>query len=469
MKQLSGQDASFLYLDTRGAHLNLTGLYVYQQPEDPEQAVGYEQILQHVRSRLERVELFRKKLARLPLDLDHPYWVDDPDFDLESHIHRYGGPVPRGQRQLYDVVTAIHVRELDLARPPWEMYVLEHLGRIRGLPKNCFAIVTKYHHASIDGASGSELVDGLHDTAPTAIAEAAHSRWRPDREPGLMNLLASAVVNNIRQPVRLTRTLTAAVPGMLMSAFKRDDMEETGPVPKTRFNESISERRVFDAVSFDLPEIKAIRQAVPESTVNDVILTICGGALRLLLESLNELPGESLVAMVPVNLRTSGQEGVAGNQVGAIFVPIHTDIANPVARLRSIHTATQKAKSPGHGLSAAEIGNISNHIPALPLATTARLITSLGLGHRIGPLCNCTVTNVPGPRNTLYLGPAKMVRTFGSGPIIGGMGLIISIFTYNEEITFTFTSSPEILPDPGVLTRFTREAFRSLKKAARVM
>jgi diacylglycerol O-acyltransferase len=466
VKQLSGQDASFLYLDTRGAHLNLTGLYVYQQPADEERAVGYDQIVQHVQSRLDRVSLFRKKLVRLPLNLDHPYWVDDPDFDLTSHIHRYTGPVPRGQRQLYDAVTAIHVSELDLSRPPWEMFVFEKLGRIKGLPKNCFAIVTKYHHASIDGASGSELVDGLHDSAPTEITGAVHSEWRPAREPGLLKLLASAAVNNIRQPVQLAKSLAGAVPGMVLSAFSRDKSDKSDPVPKTRFNEGFSEERVVDAVSFELPDVKAIRQAMPGATVNDIILTICGGALRLLLESLNELPGESLVAMVPVNLRSTGDSDLAGNQVGAMFVPIHTDIAAPVTRLKSIHQATQQAKSSDHGLSAEDLGEITRNIPALPLATTARLITGLGLAHRVSPICNCTITNVPGPRSTIYLGPAKMVHTFGTGPIIDGMGLIISIFTYNDEITFSFTSCPEMLPDPAVLTRCTKEAFQLLQKAA---
>jgi WS/DGAT/MGAT family acyltransferase len=466
VKQLSGQDASFLYLDTRGAHLNLTGLYVYQQPADPERTVDYEKIVQHVRSRLDRVSLFRRKLVRLPFNLDHPYWVDDPDFDLTSHIHRYGGPTPRGRRQLYNAVTAIHVSELDLSRPPWEMFVFEQLGRIRGLPENCFAIVTKYHHASIDGASGSELVDGLHDKIATDISNANNGQWQPDREPGMLKLLTSAAVNNLRQPMQLAKSLAGAVPAMALSAFSRDKPDKSSAVPKTRFNEGVSEERVIDAVSFSLAQLKDMRQAVPEATVNDVILAICGGALRLLLEGMDELPGETLVAMVPVNLRSSGESDLGGNRVGAMFVPIHSDIDNPRSRLESIHRATQQAKSRERGMSAQDLGEITSNIPALPFAATARLITGLGLAHRFSPICNCTITNVPGPRRTIYLGPAKMVHTFGSGPVIDGMGLIISIFTYNDEITFSFTSCPDMLPDPGVLTRCTKQAFQLLKKEA---
>jgi WS/DGAT/MGAT family acyltransferase len=282
----------------------------------------------------------------------------------------------------------------------------------------------------------------------------------------MLKLLANAAVNNFRQPAQLAKSLAGAVPAMILSAFSRDKSDKTDPVPKTRFNGGISEERVIDAVSFGLPQFKAIRRAVPEATVNDIILTICGGALRLLLENLNELPEESLVAMVPVNLRSSGESDLSGNKVGAMFVPIHSDIDGPLTRLRSIHQATQQAKSPGGGLSAEDLGEITSHIPALPFATTAQLITSLGLAHRVDPICNCTITNVPGPRSTIYLGPAKMVHTFGSGPIIDGMGLIISIFTYNDEITFSFTSCPEMLPDPGELSRCTRESFQLLQKEA---
>jgi WS/DGAT/MGAT family acyltransferase len=467
VKQLSGQDASFLYLDSRGAHLNLTGLYIYQQPASPGQAIAYAQIFQHVESRLATVSMFRQKLVRLPLNLDHPYWVDDPDFDLESHIHLYDGPVPRSQRQLYDAVTDIHVKELDLSRPPWEMYIFEKLGQIKNLPKNCFAIVAKYHHASIDGASGSNLIDGLHDNRPLEISREADHSWQPGIRPGMIKLLANAAINNILLPMQLAKSLAVAVPGMLQSTLSGSKSDSTGPVPETRFNESFSEKRVIDTQSFELSMIKAIRQAVPGATVNDVILTICGGALRLFLEARDELPDESLVAMVPVNLRSMQEKDLAGNKVGAIFIPIHTDIANPFVRLRTIQSATHRAKSSRKGVSAEDIGEITRHIPALPLAAAARLITGLGLGHRLRPLCNCTITNVPGPKNTIYLGPAKMVHTFGVGPIIDGMGLIISIFTYRGEVTFSFTSSPRMLPDPEIITRCTAEAFNLLRKAAK--
>jgi len=410
--------------------------------------------------------MLRQKLVRLPLDLDHPYWADDPDFNLESHIRRHDGPVPRSHRQLCEAVTAIHVKKMDLSRPLWEMHVFEKLGRIRGLPHNCFAIVTKYHHASIDGASGSELVDGLHDSAPTEISRHVSAEIQAGRDPGLLKLLASAAINNVRLPVQLAKTLAGTVPALVQSAWSHDKGDNSAPAPKTRFNKSLSSGRVFDALSLDLSRIRAIRRAVPGATVNDIFLAICGGGLRLWLEQEDELPDDSLVAVVPVNLRSTDEKSLAGNKIGTIFVPIHTDIEKPVARLRAIHEATQRAKSADHGISAENIREISSNIPALPLSSTARLITGLGLGHRMSPICNCIITNVPGPRETLYLGPAKMVHNIGCGPLIDGMGLIISIFTYRDKVTFSLTSSPEMLPDPESLTRCIADSYKSLLKDA---
>ena len=466
MKQLSGQDASFLYLDSREAHLNLTGLYIYQQPESRRQRVTYRQVLDHVRSRLDAVPMFRQKLVRLPLDLDHPYWTDDPDFDLEFHIRRHGGAAPRSQRQLLDAVTAIHIEALDMSRPPWEMHVFEKLDRVSGLPENCFAIVAKYHHASIDGASGSELVDGLHDSEPSKISQPADNGWQAARGPGLLKLLTGAAINNIRLPVKLAKTLVGAVPGVVSSVLSRDKSDSARVVPKTRFNDVLCAERVIDALSLDLARIKSIRQAAPGATVNDVILAICGGGLRAWLQEQGELPSESLVAMVPVNLRSSDEQGFAGNKVGTMFVPIHTDVENPVARLRAVRQATQREKSADHAISMDDVREISSNIPALPLSTTAWLVTGLGLGHRVSPLCNCTITNVPGPRETIYFGPAKMVKTIGCGPVIDGMGLIISIFTYRGNVTFALTSSPAMLPDPSSLSRCIAGAFEALHEGA---
>jgi len=470
MKQLTGQDASFLYLESRGAHLHLTALYVYQQPRAPTAPLTFADIVRHLDSRLDSSEIFRQKLVRPPLDLDYPYWVDDAEFNLKRHMHRFTGAAPRSRRALFDLVAKLHAKPLDLSRPPWEMVVLEKLGPIEGVPQRCFAIIARYHHAAIDGASGSQLVDGLHDLQPSEIAPADSSGgpWQPAPEPGRTDVLTRGVLNNLGAPFKILKTVAGAAPGMILSRFKTsdDELPKTTTAPKTCFNQPVSRERVFHSMSIDLQRVKEIRSLVPGATVNDVILTICGGALRTWLEAHGELPTESLVAMVPVNARTSEQSSLGGNRLGTLFVPIHTDLSDPVERLQAVQQATQKAKSASGGLDARQISEVTSHVPALTLSSVGHLVTRLGIGHRVKPLCNCTITNVPGPRSTLWLGPAELVWSTGTAPIIDGMGLIISAFSYRGQITFSFCSCPEMVPDAEFMGDCTQEAYEALLEAA---
>jgi WS/DGAT/MGAT family acyltransferase len=471
MKQLTGQDASFLYLESRGAHLHLTALYVYEQPGAPHAPLRFADIARHLESRLESSGLFRQKLVRPLLDLDYPYWTDDPDFDLARHLHRYTGAAPRNRQSLFKLMGKFHARPLDLSHPPWEMHVLERLGPLEGLPEHCFAIIARYHHAAIDGASGSQVVDRLHDEQPTEIpaAPATGEPWRAAPGPGVIDMLSRGVLNNLGAPVALLKTMAGAAPGMLLSRLTpscEDDREST-EAPRTCFNAPVSSGRVFHSVSVDLDKIRAMRQAAPGATVNDVILSICGGALRSWLDAYGELPSRSLVAMVPVNARTSDQSALGGNRLGTLFVPIHTDIADPVERLRAVQQATSRAKTARGGMSAQQISELTSHIPAVTLSSVGHLVTRLGVGHRAKPIANCTITNVPGPRGTLYLGPARLVWSTGTAPIIDGMGLIISAFSYEGQITFSFCSCPEMVPDARFMGDCALEAFEALYDAIR--
>ena len=467
MKQLSGQDSTFLYLERRGAHLNLTGLYVYRQPRAPHPPIRTRDVRRHVGARLDAVPLFRQKLLRPALDIDYPYWVDDPDFRIENHIHRYEGRPPADRAELYAAVARIHAAPMDFGRPPWAMYVIENPGPLKGLPRNCFAIITRYHHAAIDGASGSQLIHALHDTRPAAEARPPPAPWRPAAAPGTIGMLARAAINNLNRPLRLARSVAGAAPAMLRSVLPGGGDDGSLPVPRTRFNAAVGPDRVFHAESVPLAEVRDIRGAVPGSTVNDVLLGICGGGLRSWLEARGELPDDSLVAMVPVNLRPSGAADTQGNRVAMMAIPLHSDITDPLARLRKLHVATARAKARVGGDAPADLHELIDQIPAPALSTFGSLVGSLGLNRRLVRLFNCTVTNVPSPTGALYLGRAKLVHATGAGPIIDGMGLIISLFTFEGKVDITFTSCPEMLPDPAALGRCTRDAFTRLRRAAR--
>lgn len=467
MKQLSSLDATFLYLDSRGAHLTLTGVYVYRQPRRPHQPLTYADIVRHIRSRLHAAPGFTQKLVRPPLDLDYPYWIEDADFEIESHIRRYEGAVPRNRSELYDIVAELHAHPLDMSRPLWETQVLETLGPLEGLPKNCFALITRYHHSAIDGAAGNFLIESLHDVRPRDIEDCpAHPAKRKiARKPGTVGLLFRAAVNNLVGQVQLAQSVGKALPGIVRSGWAGDEDAGRAPVPKTRFNRSIGPRRVFHATSIPLAEIKQVRNAVKGATVNDVILAACAGGLRSWLEERDELPENSLVVMVPVNLR-AGHETSAGNRVAPLFIPIYTDIADPLARLRAVHRRASRAKAQVDDETQERIRDITHHIPALALSSSGKVLTGLGLGRRLNPVFNCTITNVPSPNRTLYLGRARMVYTTGAGPVLDGVGLIISLFTYAGQVDFTFTSCPEMLPEPAGMGQHLLRAFGALKSAA---
>ncbi len=468
MRQLTAQDAAFLYLDSQGAHLHLTGLYIYDKVATPDGVLRFKEIRKYIESRLHTSPIFRQKLKYLPLNVDYPYWIDDEKFDIHFHVRHIALPEPRDWRQLCILVARIHSRPLDLTRPPWQMHVVESLSNIKGLPETAFAVIAKYHHSAIDGVTGAEIISGLHSTTSEYDPDPKPMPWQPDREPSLPGLLNRAAVNNVRSPFQITKAVAATLPEISRVLLKRasPDVESSHDVPDTRFNGPVSPQRVFEATPIKLKDLRAIKSAVPGATVNDAILAVCGGALREYLEAKGELPEDSLVAMAPVNTRRPDEAITAGNVLAMIMVPLHTDIADPVARLRAIREATASAKATSDAIGARQMTDLTSHIPSATIALAGRLITGLGLGHRAVRLCNCTVTNVPGPQQALYFNGARLLMSTGCGPVLDGMGLIISAISYHGDIVFSFTGCREVTPDPEQLTKCTRKALRALKSAA---
>jgi WS/DGAT/MGAT family acyltransferase len=467
MRQLSAQDATFLYLESQGAHLHLTALYIYDQSTAPDGVVRHKDVLQYLESRLHTSPVFRQKLVSLPYSVDFPWWVDDDQFDLEFHVRHIALPEPRDWRQLCILTARIHSRRLDMGRPPWEMHLVEGLDNIKGIPKGAFAIIAKYHHAAVDGVTGTEILSGLHSTTPDVDPDPQPLPWTPESKPSWFGLMNRAIVNNVRQPFQLARAVASTVPGISQSLLRRGSAElnESYVVPDTRFNSAVSAHRVFDGVTFKLKQLSAIRKAVPGTTVNDVVLTICGGGLREYLESKGELPDESLIAMAPINTRTDDEHDVAGNVLSMMYAPLHTDVEDPVARLRAVREATANAKATERAISARQMTDITSHMSSATMALAGRLVTELGLGHRATRLANCVVTNVPGPQQPLYLNGAKLIKSTGCAPVVDGMGLLIGAISYNGDIVLSISACREIVPDPEFLAACLRRSFQKLKKA----
>ncbi|WP_428481200.1 wax ester/triacylglycerol synthase family O-acyltransferase [Pyruvatibacter mobilis] len=468
MEQLSALDAAFLYFETKNAPMHIGSVAIYDQSTVPGGVLAFKEILRNYESRLHLARAFRQRLAYVPGNLDHPYWFEDPDFDIEFHVRHIALPHPGDWRQLCIQVARLHSRALDTNRPLWEFYVLEGLDNVEGIPKGSFAIVSKVHHAAIDGVSGAEMTAAVHDLTPDAKPQPPEEQWVPEREPLALELLARSAGHTAVQPFRLANVLARSVPALARAGLKMTtgELKSSGPVPRTRFNACVSPHRVFDGRSFALDDLKFIRTTVPGATVNDVVLTVCGGALRKYLEDKEELPTDSMVAMTPISVRAAAAQKSAGNQVSAMTVAIGTDIADPMERLEAVFAHTTSSKELTNAVGAKNMTDYTQFIPSMTAGLAARLYSGLSLANRMKLPMNCVITNVPGPNVPLYMTGARLVTQFGLGPILDGMGLIMPVFSYGGQITISISSCREMVPDPAYFAQCIQESFDELLAAA---
>ena len=470
MLQLSGQDASFVYMETPSTPMHIGSVGIYDPSTAPGGFVRFKDILAFIESRLGGARSFRQRLVRVPLDLDHPYWIEDPDFDIEYHVRHVALPAPGDWRQLCIQVARLHSRPMDLSKPLWEFNIVEGLDNIEGLPKGCFALVAKVHHAAIDGMSGVEMSAAVHDLSPDKANRFAEGEWKPEPKPGIGELLISGYFNAWRQPVRYLETVARTVPGLarLASEVSKGDLSIAGArtPPKTRFNAAVSSHRVFDATTMPLVGVRAIKDAVPGATVNDAILAIIGGGLRKYLQGKGELPDDSLTAMAPISVRQEGEKAALGNLVSAMVVSLGTHIANPLERLEHIHGDAINSKGLTNAVGARTLTDYSQLIPGGLAGLGARLYTRLGAANAHAPVFNVVATNVPGSRVPLYFCGAKMIRMYGLGPIFDSVGLINTIYSYVDNIAISFTCDRDMMPDPATYEEALRSAYDELRSAA---
>ncbi len=470
MLQLSGQDASFVYLETPHTPMHIGSVGIYDPSTAPGGFVRFKDILSFIRSRLGGARSFRQRLVRVPFDLDHPYWIEDPEFDIEFHVRHIALPKPGDWRQLCIQVARLHARPMDLSKPLWEFTILEGLDNVDGLPPGCFALIAKVHHAAIDGMSGVEMSAALHDIDANMTPPTATDDWRPENMPNVADLLTRSYFNSLLQPMRVVETIGRSLPGMakLTASVSKGDVSISGAklAPKTRFNAKVSAHRVFDAAAFKLADIRAIKDSVPGATVNDVILAIVGGGLRGYLEAKGELPKDTLTAMAPISVRGEGEKAALGNLVSAMVVGLGTQIADPLERLRFVHAEAANSKAMTGAVGARTLTDYSQLIPSGLAGLAARLYTRVGAANAHAPVFSCVVTNVPGSRIPLYFGGAKMVAMYGTGPVFDGMGLINTIYSYTDTIAISFTSDRNMMPDPEAYAAALTAAFTALKEAA---
>lgn len=464
MQQLTGLDSSFLYMETGSTPMHIGSLSIYDQSSAPDGHVTFKQILDFFNKRLHKARAFRQRLVKVPLSLDHPYWIEDPDFDLEFHVRHIALPRPGDWRQLCIAAARIHSRPLDMRKPLWEAWVIEGLDNVKGIPKGSFALLTKIHHAAIDGVSGAEIAEAIHDLAPDADIDEPPTDWTPERIPTGVELLTRSMARSVRKPLKFGRLIARSAPSLFKVAGGLWTRQLKLPVrvPRTRFNANVGSHRVFDGRVFKLDDIKAIKNSQEGTTVNDVVVAICGGALRRYLESRNELPASSLVAMAPMSVRPTSQQGAAGNQVTAMSLPIRSDIADPVKRLRAVSEESQQAKKLTHVMGPTLTADAAEFLPSTMSALLMRMYADAALAERVPPLFNTVITNVPGVNVPLYSMGSRLVATWGLGPVVHGLGLFQPVLSYNGTITISAIADRDMMPDPAFYSECLQQSFDEL-------
>jgi WS/DGAT/MGAT family acyltransferase len=465
MQQISGLDASFLFLETQNAPMHIGSVGIFDPSTAPDGIVRFKRIIQTVKERAHLAPYLRQRLVEVPFNADFPYWVKDESFDPEFHIRHIALPKPGDWRQLCIQVARLQARALDRSRPLWELYIIEGLDNVEGIPPGCFAMVTKLHHAAIDGVSSQAIAATLCDATPEIRQVEGGDDWHADTPPTPFELTAMAVEHNATRPWRYLEFLQKSVPAWTsaIEATMSGALKPPPSVPRTRFNQVVSPHRVFEGVTLSLEKTKAIKTEVG-GTVNDVVLAICAGALRNYLLEKDELPEQSLVSMCPVNVRDPSAAASAGNQVVSMSVRLHTDIADAKERLQAICASTRDAKEYTNAIGARTMMEMAEFIPMELGVLGARVAAEQGVANFATPEFNTVITNVPGPSVPFFSNGAKHIRGWGTGPCVDGNGLFHSVGSYCGEINIGVTCCRVMMPDPSRYADLLRESFAELEK-----
>ena len=463
MRQLSGHQAGFLYADTPHANANVSLLHIFDQATAAGGVVRFKSVLSHIERRLSASPLFRQRLQRVPLGLDHPYWVDDENFDLEYHVRHIALPKPGDWRQFCIQTSRIHARALDLDRPLWEAYVIEGLDSFPDLPVGSFALLLKTHLAAVGLQQLAQISALLFDTSAKPPPDGPPAPWFADSAPGRLALMGRGLAHTAAAPMRLVRPLGRAVTKLApaAAALASEMLLRPENLPITRFNSAVSPHRVFETRRFTEPEFDAIRKLVPGASVDDAVLAVCGGALRRYLAAQDELPeGHSLTAIR--RLAWDHLDAEEQNAQAWRHVSLGTDLADPVRRLALLLAQASVppdavARVPGNP----DLATAAALAPAAVLAWSRRLAGRAAA--QIGPMAptaHCTIAEIPAPAQPLFLCGARLRYFSAILPISDGLGLAFAITRHDGRVVISPTSCRELMPDPAAFALCLRDSFQ---------
>lgn len=482
MRQFNGMDSLFLYMDSARTPMHGAFLQIYAPVPGESTAVRYERLLRHISQRLDTSPVFRRAIVRSPLELDHAWWVDGVDIDLDYHVRHSALPEPGSLAQLHDAYARLYAQPMDMDRPLWEIHVIDGVNGIAGVPKGGFALVVKFHHAGADGVSATEITSALHSLSPARDDSPLRSRATTPvpPPPALPDALRRGALQTAQFSQSVGRELAARAPTLVRKLAAQLRKNTTAPIaspsakrsaPRSLINVAISPDRTYSHTSLDLGVIGQIRKQVPGATVNDVFLAVCGGALRRFLEAQHALPRDSLVGGVPVNVRVESERGQAGNQFTLMLARLGTEIADPIHRLRGIAEQSAQLKAAmgrkqGGSSGARKSAGWFKILPASLLSVASTAMRTARLTARIKPVINLIVTNVPGPSQTLYLDGARLLDISGVPPIMDGLGMVIAASSYEGALKVGIGGCRRVMPKPEVMRSCLDAAFAELIEAA---
>ncbi|HEY1521597.1 MAG TPA: wax ester/triacylglycerol synthase family O-acyltransferase [Solirubrobacteraceae bacterium] len=480
MRQLTALDQQFLALED-SRHVGHVGALAILDPSTaPGGKVTLEDLQALIAERLPLVPPFRWRLAEVPFRLDYDYWIDDTDFDLDFHVRELALPPGGTELKLADQVARIFSRPLDRCRPLWEIYLLH------GLPKGRVAVMTKIHHAVIDGMSGNEIQGALLDLSPEGREAPPPLSDPGDQYPGELEMLARGALGVARYPLRLLGSVPRALPNVgevpslaAIPGFRAAGDAAAGiqrvlgrrgriighrdlTAPRTSFNGRISAHRRFAFGRLSLDEVKEVKNTYGV-TVNDVVVAICAGAVRRWLVEHEELPDGPLVVQIPVSVRTDRQQGTYGNRILLMTAPLCVGEADPIRRLQLTHDALAVMKERHRALPAELLQDANQFIPPAVFSRAARLSFSLSSSSRGRPAWNMVISNVPGPQFPLYMAGARLEANYPISVITDGMGLNITCMSYCGHIDFGLVADREQMPDLWRVMGWLHEALDELR------
>lgn len=460
---ISGTDAAFLYAENPHSPMHIGGLSIV------EGAISFQDFKAIIASRIHQIPKFRQRLLSVPFNLDYPYWSDDPNFDLDMHLNHIALPAPGDWKTLRDLSSSIFSIPLDHSRPLWSITFIEGLNNMSQVPPGSVAILAKIHHVMIDGMSGLGIMGIMYDMMPNQKIDdkIKPKPFKPKELPNDLTLLMKTYSNFIKDPLKLpkvaSKTMFDLLKNRVTPKIKPTELPKASfTAPRTVFNEPIVAKRKWGTAILSLKRIKKLKE-VANVTINDIALTICGGALRKYLLEKDKLPTQPLVANVPVSIRTKSEEGQMNNKIANILIRLATNVEDPIERLEIIHENTVQGKTKNKAVGAKKLTKLANAVPFGLANLAAGIYSRYNLSKLHNPLFNVTISNVPGPQFPLYLNGHKVLSVMAMAPVIDGLGLIINILSYNGEVTISSTADAKSMPDIDLFSRYIRDAANELE------